>query len=373
MTGLSLVAIDRFLFPKLVSNSWLSKQKFFRKLTENVVIVNKTEQVTVSEEQNVSRYSDKSAASIVEILSRKKKAAGSRIFEEAKIGSGFAVTADGLAVTTKGALMAEDAELEVITGDQMKFKASVVFSDSFSDMIVLKLEGAENLSTPPFIAPEDIETGAKIVAIGRSPNNAQIMFKSGLISRLAEDYSLGGAIAPSEKLQGVYFPDFEVGREEGVNFSGSAISDFNGNIVGILGSKKSGSGEQYFIVPVNHVNDLIKRYIEKGPDRMKRGSLGIYYQLITKENSVKLPDGGGIEKGALVYSPSLQQGLAVISGGAAEKAGIRVGDIVLSVGGEEVNSQNNLAYLISKYGPGETVSLEILREGKEMNISAILQ
>ena len=98
--------------------------------------------------------------------------------------------------------------------------------------------------------------------------------------------------------------------------------------------------------------------------------MGLYYLSLTRELAYL---GAGKDRGALVFSPSLQQGLAVISGSPAEKAGIRIMDIILSVNGEEVNADQNLAFLISKYKPGNEVALKILRDGKEIETKAVLQ
>lgn len=374
LSGASLVIIDRFLFPKLVSVEWLAKHKIFKKATEGVVVVNKTEQVTVSEEQTISRYSNKSSSSVVEIVSKRKKeskAPGQSVPGETKIGSGLLVASDGLVLTHKDAFFPENSDYEILAGTGEKYKAKNVFFDPYSDMALFKIEGAENFSTASFISPDDVKIGAKVVAVGRSGDNAQISFKSGIISRFGKNFSIGGPIASSEKLQGVYFADFDMAEEDDSSLVGGAVADFNGNIVGILGSKKTGAVRRHFVVPVNNVDELIDRFLEKGS--VERGTLGVYYLSLTRENSIETKDGKEIEKGALVYSPSFQQGLAVLSGSAAEQAGIRIGDVILSVGGEEVNADRNLARLISKYGPGDGIDLKILRDGKEINIPVNLQ
>ena len=373
LSGISLIVIDRFLFPKLVSTEWFSKYKIFKKATENVVVVNKTEQVMVSEDKTISGYSNKAASSVVEIISRKKKDAKAVSIagaEDMKVGSGMIVTSDGLVITQKNAFLAE-ADYQIVTGEGEIHSASLAALDSFSDMALFKVDGAENLPTASYIAPEDIKVGTKVVVVGRSGSNAQLVFKSGLLSRFADNFSVGGLIASSEKLQGVYFSDIEMSDEGDSSLIGSAVADYNGNIVGILGSRKSGSSEQPFIISVSYVDNLVKQYIEKGA--VRKGALGLYFRTLTKEDSITLSDGRTLDQGAQVFSPSLQQGLAVLSGSAAEKAGIRVSDIITSVNGEEINSDQNLAALVSKYKPGDSVDLKIIRDGKDMNVKAVLQ
>ena len=136
-------------------------------------------------------------------------------------------------------------------------------------------------------------------------------------------------------------------------------------MLGILGESKEDAGTKIFIVPVNHLQYVIDQYLGKG--KIERATLGVYYVALSKENAYLARN--NFDHGALVYSPSGQQGLAVLAGSPADQAGIKVGDIILSVNGDEVNPDQNLAYLISKYHPGDAVSLKINRDGKEMEVN----
>jgi len=373
LSGISLIIINHYLIPRLSTAKWLNKYKFLEQATENVVVVNKTEQVTVSEEQNVSRYSNKSASSVVEIISQKSasETASKKSNQNAQIkfGSGLVATADGLIITYQEAILADPAKYQILTSDGTAFEGRLVFTDPFTNLAFIKVDGAENLSTASFIAPEDIKTGAKIIAIGRGESNAGIIYKSGLISQLAEGYSLSGPLATSEKLQGVFFTDMTFDNLGDENMAGATVADYNGDVVGILGSQKVDQARQYFVIPVNHIEHLIDEYLASGA--VKRGSLGVYYLSLDKENASLT--GNKYDRGALVYSPSLQQGLAVISGSPADKAGLKLSDVILSINGEEVNPGQNLAYLVSKYKPGDEVNLKIARDGKEMEVKVVLQ
>jgi S1-C subfamily serine protease len=151
--------------------------------------------------------------------------------------------------------------------------------------------------------------------------------------------------------------------------AGAAAVDYNGNIVGILGEKKEDSMSKAFVITANHLRYVVDQYLGKG--KIERATLGVYYLSLSRETAYLAEN--GFDRGALIYSPSAQQGLAVLSGSAAEKAGLKIMDIVLAVGGEEVNPDQNLAFLISKYKPGDTVSLKISRDGKEMEVKVVLQ
>lgn len=371
LSGISLIIFDRYLFPYLATVKWAGKYKFFRKATEDVIVVNKTEEVTVFEDQMISRYSNKSVSSVVEILSFKgesKNLEKMRDMSLVKYGSGLVITADGLILTHKDAILGEQSKYRIFIQKDKFFDARLVVVDSFTDLVLLKIDGAPDLPVASFIAPEDMKVGAKAVVIGRSGNNFQIIYKSGLVSQYDSNFSLTGALPFSEKLQGVYIADFNMNREEDKKAVGGAVTDYNGNVIGILGVRKIADQKKYFIIPSDCVQELINQYLSIGS--VKRGALGVYYISLSSE-SAALFDGS--DRGALIYSLSGQQGLAVIAGSAAEKAGIKIMDVIISVNEEEVNLENNLARLISKYKPGETISLKIIRDGKEIEMKAVLE
>lgn len=374
LSAISVIVVEHYIFPRLATTKWLNKYKFLKKVTDGVVVVNKTEQVTVSEDSSIARNSNKSAASVVEILSeaqqnRNVSRAQDSSRQQKKIGSGLIVTADGLILTYSEGILPSPATYKIFTSNNNSYDARLLAVDSFSNLAILKIDDVSDLPTTTFIASEDMKSGAKVVAIGRNGSNVDIIYKSGLLSQFNGDFSLAGPLASSEKLQGVYLTDFDMSEIGDENLNGATIADYNGDVVGILGSIKAANQNQFFIISVNYVENLIDQYISTGT--IKRGSLGVYYQNLTKETVNLL--GINENEGAIVYSPSNQQGLAVISGGAADKAGIKISDIVKSVNGEEANENQNIAYLISKYKPGDEVELGISRGGQNMTVKADLQ
>ncbi|MFH0929807.1 MAG: PDZ domain-containing protein [Candidatus Moraniibacteriota bacterium] len=367
VSGISSVLVDKYFFPWIATSSALSKYKFFKKGMENVMVINKTEQVTVSENQDISGYISKSSSSVVEITMSGKT-------NQDQLGqsvSGVVVSADGLVASYGDKFFgSKDAAYKIFVQDGKSFDAKVALNDPFSNLVLLKIDGAENLPVAEFIAPEDIKVGIKTAVIGRSGFNAEISLGLGLTSEWAKSYSIAGNLASSEKLQGVLFVDpSSAGNEWSGNMKGGAAVDYNGNVIGLLGERKESNGSKFFIVPVNHLRYVIDQYLREGS--VKRANFGVYYIALSRETAYLA--GNNFDRGALVFTPGGQQGLAVIVGSSADKAEIKVGDIILSVNGDEVNPDQNLAYLISKYHPGNTVTLKIVRDGKEMEVKAILQ
>jgi S1-C subfamily serine protease len=356
---------EHYLFPRFSSVDFFSKNKIFQNLAQDVVVVNKTEQITVSEGQSIGNYINKAQPSIVEIVSI-RKGSNSQI-TESKTGSGVILTADGLIATYQNAIIQDGSEYQIIMSDGGKYDAELVMSDKFSNIIFLKASSANNLPTISFIAPEDIKVGSKIIVVGKNGFNAYPSYKTGIISEQALSYSLAGPLATSDKLQGVLFIDSNLSKGDNSSLTGGAVVDYNGDLVGILGFGNEIQNPKSFVVTVNHIQHLLDQY----PSSVKRATLGAYYVPLTLENSY-LTD-NKYSKGALVYSASKQQGLAVIAGSPADKAGLKIMDIITAVNGDEVDLGQNLALLISKYKPGDIVSLKIIRDGKEMEIKVTLE
>lgn len=372
ISGFSLIIVDNKIFPYLATARWVKNYSILKKAAEKVVVVNKTEQITLSEDQSISNYTGKSSASAVEVISSRKDAKALSRFDDknqVRFGSGLIVTADGLVLTVREAIFEDQANYKIFVSAEKFYEARLVFVDSFTNLAFLKIDEVEDLPIASFIAPEDIKTGAKIVSIGRSGNSFQPVYKSGIISQFAPNFSLSGPVASSEKLQGVYAADFGDFRAGDERAGGEIVADFNGNVAGILGSRSISEKKEHFVIPVNHIEELLDQYLASGTAR--RGSLGVYFLSLNKEFAAV--HNLNLDRGAMIFSPSLQQGLAVVSGSAAEKAGLRIMDVITGVNGEEIGANQNLAYLISKYKSGDSVNLKLVRDGKEMEVKVVLQ
>jgi S1-C subfamily serine protease len=370
IAAIASIFSEHYLFPRLSSVEFFSKNKLFKNLSQDVVVVNKTEQVTVNEGQSIVNYLNNAQPSIVEVISQRKSDSGANAqVVESKVGSGVILTADGIIATYQSAVIQDGSVYKIITSDGTSYDAELVMADKFSNITFLRAVGANNLPTVSFIAPEDIKVGSKIIVAGKNGYNAYPSYQTGIISEQALSYSLAGPLASSDKLQGVLFIDSNISKSENPTLSGGEVVDYNGDLVGILGFGNEIQNPKSFVVPVNHIQYLLDQYLKEGS--IKRATLGIYYIPLTLENSYLT--NGEYSKGALVYSASRQQGLAVISGSPADKAGLKIMDLITSVNDEEVDLGQNLALLISKYKSGDTVKLKTIRDGKEMEIKVTLE
>jgi S1-C subfamily serine protease len=135
-------------------------------------------------------------------------------------------------------------------------------------------------------------------------------------------------------------------------------------MIGIIGKLNLNGQDQYFEIPSSAIKSSMEKVAQNGLD--SRPFFGAYYISISKEYSIanKL----NRDRGALIYSPSGKQGLAIISGSPAEAAGLRINDIVVSVGTQDVNLDNPLSNLINQYKKGDKIELTVSRNGQEIKM-----
>ena len=366
ISGISGVVADRYLFPYLSTAKIFSRWSLLKKSTENITFINKTEQVYLKEESSFAKVSGQIASSLATIVSvpNAEIKTGFPKGLASRSGTGMIVTSDGLVMTYLSAINSDNCRYKVILSDQNVYDAEIFGIDSYSNLVFLKIN-ASNLSVASFGNSDDIKPGEKIIAVGKSAENNAERFSSGVLAQFNPTFNLSGkTLSSSEKLEGVFISDFINNSA----FAGGPIVDYSGQIMGVTGSMEKDGTMVFFQIPANKIKNIIDRAINRNLEN--NYNLGIYYVPLTKNYA--LAHNLKQEKGALVYSPSGQQGLAIISGSNASKAGIRINDLITRVDGEEVGLEKNLPDLLYKYKKGNEIELTLLRDGSETKIKVSL-
>lgn len=369
--GLGGIIADRYFFPYLSTTKFFSKYDFLKKGSDNITIINKTEQVTVQEETSISKITNKASSSIVNIISLEDRETRSVISKRSatigsgtKNGTGVIVTGDGLIMTYSSAINLVDSKYKVMTYDGNVYDASLVGVDSFSNLAFLKING-NNLPAVSFADSDDIRSGEKIIAIANSAEAYTNRYVSGLISDMDSSYNLSGlTLSSSEKLEGVYETDVDYKDY----FVGGPAVDYDGQVAGIVGVIEKNNTQSHFLIPANKVKMVIERAIRKELD--KNPVLGIYYVPISKTYAIE--NDLAVSAGALLRSASGQQGLVILANSPAQKAGLKLEDIVIKIGGKDIDANNSLSDLLYGNKKGDQVELEILREGKTITVKVDL-
>ncbi len=259
------------------------------------------------------------------------------------LGSGVVISAEGYILTNNHVIEAAD-EIEVALADGRKATAKLIGTDPETDLAVIKI----NLSGLPAITLAQIENtqvGDVVLAIG-NPFGVGQTVTMGIVSALGRNHL------------GINTFENFIQTDAAINpgNSGGALIDTDGHLLGIntaIYSRSGGSLGIGFAIPVTTVKTVMESIIKNG--QVVRGWIGVEPQDITPE----LAAGFGLEKS----SGTIIAG--VLKGGPAEKAGIKPGDILLSVADKPVGDTISMLNLVAQLTPGDTVKMTVLRKSKE--------
>lgn len=363
--GVGGVYFDQKVLPFIRTSKYLSRINFFDRISENVTIVNKTEQVIIKEDDSVNEIASHASNAVVNIISVANlpvKTAGD--INQNQSGTGIVVTSDGLIATYRSSIIEKDATYQIFLSNRAYYPATLSGIDEFSNLAFLKIE-APNLTAISFADSSDARPGKKIVAIGNSFGEYQNRYEGGLLSNVAKTFNLSGkTVASSEKLEGVFEDDFNNQKE----YIGGPVIGYSGDMIGIVGMQNINGVNQFFQIPANAVKNSINLVLQD--KNFDRPYFGAYYISITKEYAIvnKLDR----DRGALIYSPSGKQGLAIIAGSPAEEAGLKINDIVVAVNSQEINLDNPLSNLVAQHKKGDQIELTVDRGGEELKIKVQL-
>ncbi|NTW27505.1 MAG: serine protease, partial [Candidatus Moranbacteria bacterium] len=341
---------------------YLSRINLLKRSAENVTVINKTEQVTIKEDDSINEIASQASNAVVNIISfSSQKDVLTKLTKNIdQSGTGVMVTSDGVIATYRTAIIEKNATYKVLLWSGMSYDAKLIGVDEFTNLAFLKVD-VTNLTAISFGDSNGVVPGKKIVAIGNSFGEYQNRYATGLLSNIAKTYNLAGkTVSSSEKLEGVFESDFS-GQSE---YIGGPVIGYSGDLIGIVGSIIIDGQTQYFQIPSNVVGKTLELALADGLEN--RPLFGAYYISITKEYA--MAHNLNQDKGALIFSPSGKQGLALLAASPAEKAGLRINDIILAVNNQEVNLGNPFSNLISQYKKGDTIELSVIRDSKDLKI-----
>ncbi len=268
------------------------------------------------------------------------------------LGTGFIISADGYVLTNHHVIDGAD-EVTVKLSDRRELTAKIVGSDPQTDVALLKV-AANNLPTLRIGDSDALKAGQWVVAIG-SPFGLDHSVTAGVVSAVGRSHPFDS----SQRYVPFIQTDVAINRGN----SGGPLLDTRGQVVGINSQIFSNSGGYMgvsFAIPIDTAMGVVNQLKKNG--KVERGMIGVTLQELTADaaRGFNLPD----SRGALVNEVS--------PGSPAEKAGIRPGDVIRSVNGRQVNEWNELPPIIGAMSPGTRVTLEIMRDGREREVTVTL-
>jgi serine protease Do len=266
------------------------------------------------------------------------------------LGSGVIVSKDGYILTNNHVVDGAE-KLTVVLADQKKYPAKLVGTDPQTDMAVIKVD-AKDLTAATLGNSDEVKVGQWVIAVG-NPFQLMHTVTAGIIS----------AKGRSEMGLADYEDFIQTDAAINPGNSGGALADLDGNVIGINTAINSPSGGNVgigFAIPINMASQVMGALISKG--KVTRGYVGLLLQDLDEDlaKAMKLKS----SEGALVGD--------VTSGGPADKAGVKRGDVIIEMNGEKVKNSLQLRNAVAQTKPGTSVEFSLIREGRQMQVKILL-
>ena len=277
---------------------------------------------------------------------------------EKNIGSGFIISSDGLIVTNKHVVADENASYKVITNDEKTYEVKAISRDPLNDLAIIKIS-AKDL---PFLSMGDsnsLKLGQSVIAIGTPLGEFKNTVTTGIISGLGRGIDAGSPFESSfERLDNVIQTDAAINPGN----SGGPLLNSSGAVIGV-NTAVSGEGQNIgFAIPSNIILELVNNFNANG-GKISRPMLGIRYRFLTKKQALlfELPEGVFVDE--------------VVEGSAAQIGGLKEEDVITTIDGEKLKAddERSLAKIISKKRVGDTIKLDIFRDGNRQTLNIVLK
>lgn len=268
-------------------------------------------------------------------------------FRQRSLGSGFIIDRDG-SILTNNHVIENAQKILVKLADEREFEGKVIGRDPKTDIAIVKINVKEELPVAVLGDSDKLEVGEWVLAIG-NPFGLDNTVTSGIVSAKGRHIGAGP------------YDDF-IQTDASINpgNSGGPLVNLRGEVVGINTAIFTRTGTNVgigFAIPINLAKELLPQL--KGKGKVTRGYLGVLIQRVTPEIAESL--GVGRPRGALVASVSKD--------GPAERAGIKVGDIIVEYDGKPVKESNDLPILVARTPVGKKAQVKILRDRKEITLT----
>ena len=265
--------------------------------------------------------------------------------QSASSGSGFIITEDGYVVTNYHVISgASSVQVTLYNGDT--YDATVIGGDSDYDVAVLKIE-ASGLQPVTLGESADVNVGDTVLAIGNPLGELTFSMSSGIVS----------CVNRAINVEGTPFNMIQVDASINPGNSGGPLMNLYGEVVGIVSAKYStyssttveGLG---FAIPIDDVKSIITDIMENGA---VTGKAYMAVTVGTMNSQMAAQYSIDIDQGVFVYS--------VVKGGAGDKAGLRLGDVITKMGDTALTSRQDLSAALKSYRAGDTATLTVFRDG----------
>jgi len=274
---------------------------------------------------------------------------------ESGIGTGFVIRGDGLILTNKHVVSESGKYFAILKSgnEEKKYEVKQINKDPFNDLAILKID-ASGLKPLELGDSGKLQVGQKVIAIGNALGRLDNTVTTGVISGLGRGISpVDPATGIAEKLSDVIQTDAAINPGN----SGGPLLNTAAQVIGV-NAAVAGAENIGFALPINVAKSLISDFEATG--KISRPFLGIRYTHINRDVAL-LND---VPEGELVRE--------VVSGASAEKAGVKVGDIITQIDGQKLTEDKGLGDVIRTKKVGDPIKITVWRDGQTLQLSTTL-
>ncbi|OGE25733.1 hypothetical protein A3H85_01115 [Candidatus Daviesbacteria bacterium RIFCSPLOWO2_02_FULL_40_8] len=315
----------------------------------------------VDEESAVIDVVEKSSPSVIAIGSTRKVFNPFDPFsvprsQSATIGTGFVVSEKGIIVTNKHVVEDRNAIYSVIAKDDKKFEIRKIYRDPVLDLAIVQIDADNSLQPLDLGDSSKLKIGQTVIAIGNALGKFTNSVTTGVVSGVGRSVGIGDPYTGSyESLDDLIQTDAAINPGN----SGGPLLNSSGQVIGVNVATTQGAQNIGFAIPIDAVKKITDEFIKTGS--VSRPFLGVQYQFISKDLALlnEMPQGAYVRE--------------IIKDSGADKAGVKVGDMIVKIDGKSVTDEGTISSTISSKKIGESLSLVLWNDGKERTVNATLQ
>ncbi len=341
----------------------------------------KQKQVVYGQDQLISSIAKQVSQSVVSVnVTSQTSSSQNNLFgfmtpnqTQQSAGTGIIISSNGLIITNRHVVPAGTTSVSVTLSDGTQLNDVKVIGETSQndslDIAFLKITNAKGHTLVPAQLGDSsqVKVGDSVIAIGNALGQYQNTVTSGIISGFGRSVQASdqGNANTGENLEDLFQTDAAINEGN----SGGPLVNMSGQVIGIDTAVASNAQGIGFAIPINDVSGLIKNVLATG--KFQQPYLGVRYLSLTNDYASQL----NLSVSRVEYIiPSSQDGgqPGVISGSPADRAGIKEGDVIVSVDGTNIDDRHSLTALLDQHSVGDVVNLQILRAGKQINVQATL-
>ena len=327
----------------------------------NATTVGATNQpVTVDESSATINVAAAVSPAVVRIQTSAEVDTSTGIIPETGVGSGVIYDAAGWILTNRHVVEGSDS-LAVELNDGRVLDGTVYGIDTLTDLAIVKVEGS-GLPTAALGDSSALKVGQLVIAIGSPLGTYSNSVTSGIVSAKGRSITADG----NQNLHNLIQTDAAINPGN----SGGPLLDAAGNVVGINTAIAADSNGIGFAIPIDIARPIMEQAV--AGDQLARPYMGVVYRAVdvqyAEENDLPVSDGAHVIPGGSPTAPTP----AVVPGSPADTAGLRQGDIIVKVNAQPIDGDHPLDATLSEFAPGDTISVEVLRDGQPQTLSLTL-